>query len=315
VVRFVSFRASVIVPLLRQVDDWLEQAVHSAINQSVPTEVLVVRSEATPASNCRVLDRLGERHDNLVVLVEDRPGSFPNAINTGVRHARTDRIGLLLSDDWLDATAVAECLEWNTDIVSTGNNVYFPDGRLNEAACTDLSMAGFHARPTLEAKARYLQHFFLFRKDALLRVGGLDESIGNYPGIDDFDLIWTLLEHDASVSIVEKRLYHYRDHHGERLTLADPKKRLANLEKILRKHGVSDADHARIVSEHAPWFGRPIYQVMQDQQRSQQDFMPFSVRGMFRRAKTHAQKIAHKVKERARALAKAIKDLMAPRRR
>jgi hypothetical protein len=96
----------------------------------------------------------------------------------------------------------------------------------------------------------------------LLRVGGLDESIGNYPGIDDFDLIWTLLEHGATVGIVEEQLYHYRDHRGERLTLADPVARARNLEKILRKHRVSEQEIPEIVRRHARWFGRPIYEVM-----------------------------------------------------
>jgi hypothetical protein len=47
-------------------------------------------------------------------------------------------------------------------------------------------------------------------------------------------LIWTLLEHDASVSIIEHCIYHYRDHEGDRLTLSDPVQMTENLKKILR---------------------------------------------------------------------------------
>jgi|SRR5579862_588874 len=253
--------ASVIVPLLRQVDAWLEQCVNSALHQSAPTEVIVVRSEKTPASNLEILSRLQSQHRNLRVVLEKTPDSFPNAINTGFASARTDRVGLLLSDDWLERTAVAACLEKSADIVSTGNSVYFPDGRLNKAACKVPSDAVLRSLQTLEEKARYLQHFFLFRRDTALRVG-LDESIGNYPGIDDFDFIWTLLERNASVEVVPARLYHYRDHDGERLTLVDRELRLKNLIKILRKHGIGESQMRRIVDCHLPWFGRPIYKVM-----------------------------------------------------
>ena len=168
-------------------------------------------------------------------MCERKAGSFPNAINTGFEAARTDRVGLLLSDDWLDKKAVAAYTEKLADMVSSGNYVYFPDGRINRAASRVPSIARFRHLRTLEEKARYLEHFFLFRRETALRVR-LDESIGNYPGIDDYDFIWTLLEHNASVEIIPTQLYHYRDHDGERLTLVSRDLRLNNLKKLLHKH-------------------------------------------------------------------------------
>jgi hypothetical protein len=102
----------------------------------------------------------------------------------------------------------------------------------------------------------------LFSRRALLAVGGLDETIGNYPGIDDFDLIWTLLENGATVATVAKQLYHYRDHDGDRLTLQDPEKMIENLRRILHKHSVGKEEAQEIMRSHLPWFGRPIYKAM-----------------------------------------------------
>jgi glycosyltransferase involved in cell wall biosynthesis len=254
--------ATIIIPLLAQVDDWLRQAVRTALQQSVPTEVVVVHAETTPPTNLQVLAGLQRQFARLSVLLEDKPGSFPGAINKGIRHASADRVGLLLSDDWLEKTAVAECLSKASDIVATGITVHFPDGRINERACKLPSLTEFNALPTLDQKASYLQHFFLFRKECVLAAGGLDESIGNYPGIDDFDLIWTLLERNATVSIVEAHLYHYRDHRLPRLTLQDRASMLENLQKILRKHGVTEEQTPDILRRHAPWYGKPIYEVM-----------------------------------------------------
>lgn len=93
-------------------------------------------------------------------------------------------------------------------IVCTGLNTYLADGiTLVSQACYTPTIEEFDAAPDLERKASYLKHFFLFKKTALDAVGGLDETLGDSPGIDDYDLIWTLLEHDASVGIVGDRLY------------------------------------------------------------------------------------------------------------
>jgi glycosyltransferase involved in cell wall biosynthesis len=258
------YSATIVVPLRRQVDEWLDESLRSALLQNDATEVIVVRAEATPTSNLKILDGLQKYFANLRVLVRDKPESFPGAINKGIKHARTERVGLLLSDDWLDEYAVAECLKNDADIVCTGSIVYFPDGSINELACQRRSLQEFNSIVTLEERASYLGHFLMFRKQVVLDVGGLDESIGDYPGIDDFDLIWTLLESNATVSIIEKDLYHYRDHDGERLTLRNPARAVENLQKILRKHGINEEQGGDIVKRHARWYGRPMYQVMNE---------------------------------------------------
>ena len=177
-----------------QGDSWLEQFVLSAVNQSVSTAVIVVKSALTPRSNLDLLERLVSTTPNLVFLLEEKSQNFPAAINQGIRATQTECVGLLLSDDWLEETAVAESVRKSADIVSSGTLVHFANGDLNELASRTPSMQAFLSFKTIEEKASYLQHFFLFRKECLLRVGGLHESIGNYPGIDDYDLICTLLE-------------------------------------------------------------------------------------------------------------------------
>jgi glycosyltransferase involved in cell wall biosynthesis len=260
----VNYSASIVVPLRRQVDEWLDASIRSALLQSVSTEVIVVRAEATPPSNIETLERLQRQFPNLSVLLRDTPESFPGAINKGIANAKAERVGFLLSDDWLDKDAVGECLRYDTDIVSTGNVSYFPNGRVDRRASRVPSMDEFEALPTLEMQASYLCYFFLFRRKFMLDAGGLDETLGDYPGIDDFDFIWTLLEKDATVSIARKALYHVRDHDGERLTLRDPGIAAANLVKIIRKHGIPDDEIPDIIKRHVKWYGKPVYQVLNE---------------------------------------------------
>jgi hypothetical protein len=258
-----KYEASIVIPLLRQKDEWLRQCVESAVMQSARCEVVVVHSTASPATNIKLLCEMAAEWSNLRVVPRNPPESFPGTVNLGISHTTTGRVGLLLSDDWLEPDCVETCLEHAADIVCTGNTGYFEDGvTANEKASQTLLNRTYFSLSTLEAKASYLGHFFLFSKSALLAAGGLDESIGNFPGIDDYDLIWTLLERGATVEIVERRLYNYRDHDGERLTLADPEQAVRNLRKILAKHGVAQAETDRIVESHRRWFGKAIYQVL-----------------------------------------------------
>jgi glycosyltransferase involved in cell wall biosynthesis len=252
-------KASIVVPLLGQRDDWLEQCVLSALNQSVPCEVLVVRSPRTPARNLATLERLGQ--DRLRSILQERVG-FPAAINDGFRSASCDRIGLLLSDDWLKPDAVERCLEHGEDIVSTGMTCFAANGVDEYASLSwDHDRAVYERLPTLESKACYLSHFFLFQAARIREAGGLDETIGDAPGIDDYDFVWTLLEHRASVAVVERRLYCYRDHDGQRLTLGDPVEQVRNLIRILDKHGLQGVEREAVLRSHSVWYGKAMHRV------------------------------------------------------
>ena len=122
------------------------------------------------------------------------------------------------------------------------------------------TQAVYETLATIERKAAYLEHFFLFRRDALMAVGGVDETIGS-TGADDFDLIWTMLEHGATVAVIPDLLYNYRDHHGERLSLRPADLQRRDLARILDKHGVRGDARERMLREHAVWFGAPVHVV------------------------------------------------------
>jgi len=130
--------------------------------------------------------------------------------------------------------------------------------RILEQVSRTTSLDEFRRLPSLERKASYLQHFFLFRRQALREVGFVDEQVG-LTGPDDFDLIWTLLERGASVSIVPAQVYNYRDHGGERLTLRSAEAQVDDLRKILDKHGVHGEERARIIAWHSASYGLPCH--------------------------------------------------------
>jgi glycosyltransferase involved in cell wall biosynthesis len=240
--------ATIVIPLLRQRDEWLRQALASALDQTEPAEVVVVTSQATPASNLAVLDDLtrsesGTRAGTRRLVVTPRTGSgFANAINTGISRATTSRVGFLLSDDWLDPDAVTATLAVDADIVSTGARRFTEDGTPIPHMRRALSPDEYARRESLERRASYLTHFFLFRKRCLEDAGGLDESLGDAPGIDDYDLIWTLLERGATVGLTDRPYYNVRIHAGDRLTMRPREEQLQTLEwELIVIDNVGDA--------------------------------------------------------------------------
>ena len=257
-----SIEASVIIPLLHQEDSWLDQAVRSALAQTAPIQVIVIVSNCTPTSNIEILEAFSKSHRRLIVQRQPSKG-FANALNEGIRISKTNRVGFLLSDDWLMPTAVERCLNHNTTIVSTSLLSFAADGKtpISEAHSL-LSRSIYDQLQTLERKANYLSHFFLIDRDAILDIGGVDETIGDAPGIDDYDLIWTLLEQGATVSIVKDPQYCYRDHHLERLTLRARSDQVCTLLKIFDKHGVHEPDRSILLDAHSVWFGKPVHVVL-----------------------------------------------------
>jgi hypothetical protein len=222
--------------------------------------VLVVISPHTPVELVLALTQWSRVASALSVLPETGAG-FAAALNTGIRASRTNRVGFLLADDWLEGEAVETCLAHDGDIVSTGLSVWSGDGRSKFVLLDRRPTQAFYAAlPTIERRAAYLEHFFLFRREALMAVGGVDETIG-LTGADDLDLIWTLLEHGATVTVFPDQLYNYRDHCRERLTLRSPDLQRRDLGKILDKHGVRGEAREQMLREHGIWFGAPVHVV------------------------------------------------------
>jgi hypothetical protein len=170
----------------------------------------------------------------------------------------------------LEPTTVEECLSHDADIVSTDKTRIDADGAPLRIPREPRTARAYDRLVRNVDKADFLTHFFLFKKAALLSVGGVDEQVG-LTGADDFDLIWSLLDAGATVALVDKKLYVSRDHAGERLTLRDPALQVRDLEKILDKHGVTGSEREILIEDHAHWFGKTLQTASQEQMAAARD--------------------------------------------
>lgn len=258
--------ASIVTALRRQNDAWLERSLRSALGQTVRAEVVVVTADETPSSNLAVLHRLGsEVGDRLRVYRRPRPG-FAVALNEAVRRARGNRIGLLHSDDWLAPEAIEASLDLDADIVSAGKQIWSEGdgGELQMQLEWIGSSRKYESLATIEQRARYLTHFLFLSRPLVIAVGGVDESLGDLSGVDDFELLWRMLEAGASAAFTSSSHYRVRDHRGDRLTLQPAADQLVTLARILDKHGVDSASRAEIIPDHVRWYGRTISDVLRE---------------------------------------------------
>lgn len=248
------FPATIIIPLLYQKDSWLHQCVLSALQQTTKCKVIVVCSPKTTSGNLRILESFRRQAPRFLTYLYGRSDGFAGGINDGIALAESKRTGFLLSDDWLEPMAAEKCMQRSADIVSTQRTMYCADG-ITEIHVRKRSFHQFALLDSNISRSEYLGHFLFFNTSALREVGGVDPSVG-LTGADDFDLIWTLLDYGATVSIVEESCYNYRDHPLERLTLRNKEDQLSDLEKILEKHDVHADDRPCIRARHAEWYGR-----------------------------------------------------------
>src|SRR5262249_48661944 len=86
-------QATIVIPLRREKDAWLDRAVRSAVAQTVPCQVVIVAEQETPRANLDILATIEREFGNLRVLFRPLPANASAALNFGVQATTTARVG------------------------------------------------------------------------------------------------------------------------------------------------------------------------------------------------------------------------------
>jgi glycosyltransferase involved in cell wall biosynthesis len=229
-----------LVPVHEHCDEFLLAAMGSLEHQSVPTwrALVVVEAERRRTVESVLATEL---KDPRIRLIDNEGRKLAGAFNTGMRHADTDFVAILLADDlWApEAVAVLEreiSARPDVDFFHSARRVVDDSGASISSvypARHDVALADFVAQAPVK-------HLLCWRRAKGLEVGGMDESL-NSVGPDDLDFPWTMAEHGASFGAVDECLYVYRDHRAHfRLTTHLPRSvQRRELARIYRKHGLT----------------------------------------------------------------------------
>lgn len=197
---------SIVIPSYNQAD-YLEDAIESAYNQSLPPyEILIVDDGSTDGS----LD-IAKRYEfkefpgieSPVRVISQTNRGLPSARNTGIMNAKGDYIQFLDADDILMENALAkinqEILRSNADIVAPS---FVEFGKSNR----EVILAGF----TMEdlKQANRLPYFCCIKKSALVEIGGYSTKM--VWGWEDYHLWFNLFSRGKSIAILQEPLVKYR---------------------------------------------------------------------------------------------------------
>ena len=101
-------KVSIVIPVYN-VEEYLEEAVSSAIHQTYRNLEIILVDDGSTDSSGRMCDTLKEKDDRIIVI-HDKNEGLSEARNRGIRIASGEYICFLDSDDYLDKTFVEKML-------------------------------------------------------------------------------------------------------------------------------------------------------------------------------------------------------------
>jgi glycosyltransferase involved in cell wall biosynthesis len=242
-------RSTVLMPVKHYHPRYLRESVASILQQSSSDWRLLLIAEPQDHDHFgAVLHRA--LADPRARLIANDGRKLAGAINTGMRHAHTEFVALLLADDlWApDAVRVLSAyIDAHSDV-----DFFHTSRRVIDESGTPISSVHY-SRPSFSLDdfkiASPVKHLLCWRTRLALAIGGLDESL-NSVGPDDYDFPWTMAEHGARFHAVRECLYFYRDHRDTyRLTTHLPLSvHKSECHRIFKKHGVPWRDRRRYVA-------------------------------------------------------------------
>ena len=198
---------SIIMPVYNSKETWLRYAIESVINQSYPYWELCIADDCSPNEDVRtILKEYAEKDKRIKIIFLEENQGISGATNNAFELASGEFVGLLDHDDELDSSCLYEVVKLlnenpELDFIYTDEDKIAYDGRYVEPFFKpDFS-------PDLLMAMNYINHFSVFRKCIITKVGGWRK---NYEGSQDYDLVLRVTEVTNKVAHIRKILYHWR---------------------------------------------------------------------------------------------------------
>lgn len=201
-------KVTCIIPTYNQ-EQFLEEAIESALAQTVPCEVIVVNDGSTDTTKF-ILDEYSDR----VKVINQSNRGLPSARNTGIMNATGDYILPLDSDDILEPNCVERLLQVAEDTQADVISPSFKTFGVSE------SLVLLMMRPTLEdfKSGNRVGYCSLIKRSALLECGGYSAKM--VWGYEDLALWFDLLRRAKTLVTVPEYLWRYRTKPQSMITTA-----------------------------------------------------------------------------------------------
>lgn len=208
-------KVSLVVPVYN-VEQYLEQCLRSAMEQTEKDIEIIVVNDGSPDDSQSIIDRLAAEDSRIVPVVQEN-GGYGRAINNGLSRATGDWIFILESDDYLDPYALEVLLDrgerGDWDIVKGGFVREYPDGSSGRYSLEELTdRYEGRVRPLEEPRIMTMESSIwsaIYRADFLREQ---DITMLESTGAAYQDLVWKFMTFTLAESVyfVDYPVYHYR---------------------------------------------------------------------------------------------------------
>ncbi|OIQ52767.1 chondroitin synthase [Moorella thermoacetica] len=218
-----TLKVAIIIPCFNY-GNFINEAVRSALDQDIETELIVVDDGSTDPATLKVLDELRTR--GIYVFRQSNRG-LPSARNTGIRLTSDPYIVCLDADDIISPSYCSTCLE----VLETQPDVGFVYsttrvfGNQNRH-WSNLSYSALHL-----LLDNYIPYAAIFRRRVWEEVGGFDENM--LFGYEDWDFWLSAIERGWRGFHVPEELFRYRKHGKSMLSSSNQRRK--ELKKYLRR--------------------------------------------------------------------------------
>lgn len=200
---------SIIIPSYNQ-QDYLPDAIESALSQTVPCEIIVIDDGSTDHSL-----EIARSYEPRIKVVSQVNKGLSSARNTGIMNTTGDYIIPLDADDILMDNYIETVdriiKETNADIVAPSFKCF---GVHNTEVILSPDVTLEHFR-----KANYVAYFSTIRKSKLLEVGGYSPRMTW--GYEDYALTINLLLRGSKMVLIRNILALYRTKEQSMITVAE----------------------------------------------------------------------------------------------
>lgn len=187
-------KVTVVIPCWNQ-GQWVADAIESALNQTVPCDVIVVDDGSTENIFRHTIPYP-------ITFIKQPNKGLSGARNSGIRLANTEWVLPLDSDDKIAPDMVEKCLAVDADIVGVGQETF--GDYVNKHI--------FEPTPTYSdfKHANRINCCSLYRKKMWEDVGGYDENMRD--GYEDWDFWLRATQKGYKVKTIPEFLFFYRKH-------------------------------------------------------------------------------------------------------
>lgn len=211
-------KISVIIPCYQQ-GQYLEQAIESAYNQTLPVHEIIVVNDGSTDNTREIAERYMFKEfpllDSPVKVIHQVNKGLSSARNTGVMNATGDYILPLDADDILAENAIEVITR---KIIETNCDVIAPSFREFGLRNQDVILQQFNEVKDMISGNR-LGYFSAIRRSVLLEVGGYSPRM-NW-GYEDWHLWFDIFTRGKSLAVIPDILVYYRTKENSMITTAN----------------------------------------------------------------------------------------------